>query len=388
MKILAVVPFSPYPPDQGDRMRAWDMLEALSDVGDLTVWIVSSKRVAEDSLRALRRIAQTVNVHRLTFSHVAWALASSAVVGGPIAVTQSWSESARRRIASDQDAPWDVACAFQLRTAPYVVHLAAGITVLEMTDALGLYRRRLPLRGRSLLHWLSLRGIDELERRMPSMFHRVWISAEADAQWIENLSSRRPQVVPNGCRAVTVPAPFRGDGPLLFVGNMRYPPNEDAVVWFARYVWPKLASTRVGAVLRIVGRTTPRVRRLARQPGIEVAGYVPDASLEVASAAVVINPVRFGSGSSRKVLDAWASGRPVVSTTIGVRGLGCRDGVDVLLADTTEAWCEKLTWLMDNPNAARELGLRGWNLALRTYDTSAIWRKALTDLVEGRRSPG
>ena len=380
MRVLAVLPLVPYPPDQGDRLRAWEMLTALAAHGSLTAALVVPDAPSPPSVDAIRALPAEVRVVVLPRLARLRGAVAGALAGRPPAITAWWDRRAaadlQAALASPTD-PWDLACAFQFRAAPYVRRLPARVRALEMTDALGLYRRQLPWSGRALRQRLALRGVEALERRWPRDFDRAWIAAEADAAWVERLSGSRPTVVPNGCLPVSEPAPYRPDGPVLFLGNMRYPPNEDAALWLAREVWPAVRTAAPAAILRLVGVPSPAVAALAGRPGVEVAGRVPDVAVELAAASVVVNPVRFGTGTNRKVLDAWAAARPVVSTPTGVRGFPCADGQQVLLASTPDQWVARLGWIREHPAEAGDLGRRGWRFAQTAADSRAAWAEAL-----------
>jgi len=376
VRILAVLPFVPYPPTQGDRLRAWEMLTALAAVGDLTVRIIAPVVSRAPRCRVLEGLPANVEFYPLTRANVLGGAVVGLLSGRPPGITAYW-RGPRRTKTEPGATPWDLAVGFQFRSAPYVLAESAGLRVLELTDALGLYRKQLPWRGRAALQRALLRGVEGLERDLPGQFNHVWVSACDDADWIERLSKRKVQVIPNGCNPVPAPAPYQSDGPILFVGNMRYPPNEDGILWFSRHVWPLFFNQYPHRRLRVVGTPTRKVQGLSREPGIEVAGFVPRVVEEFAAAAVVINPVRYGSGTNRKVLDAWATARPVVSTPVGIRGFPCDPDRDILVANSSSEWHTQLSNLCANESLGAKLGERGWLLARQRFVARHIWANAL-----------
>lgn len=385
MRFLAVLPLAPYPPDRGDRMRAWEIITTLSSLGRLTVAIVASE-ASPTALRALRRFAEEVYWYRLEARDTLSGMARGVARGFPVNISRYWSEGVQRRVQAECGGPWDLILAYQLRAAPYAIGLPGGVKVLDLTDSLSLYRRQLPWQGRSILHRLALMGVEKLETRLPRLFDVCWVSAPDDATRLEQLSGVSPWVAPNGCSPVPHPAPFQPDGPVVFMGDMRYPPNEEAILSFAHRTWPWVRQKEPQKRLRILGRTTRAVLALNRMAGVEVAGVKPSLVRDLQDASVVINPVRFGTGSSRKILDAWAAARPVVSTRAGARGLLSREGVEVLLADTPDEWCMALSWLTHHPVEAEGLGRRGWTLARAKYDAEVIWREAFSSVLDGMRA--
>jgi glycosyltransferase involved in cell wall biosynthesis len=135
---------------------------------------------------------------------------------------------------------------------------------------------------------------------------------------------------------------------------MEYHPNAAAVRFFRAEVWPHLRERWPDLVWRLVGKNPNAVREYtAGDPRIQVSGPVEDAVRELARARVAVVPVLAGSGTRFKILEAWAAGIPVVSTTIGAEGLPTRDGEDILLADTGPAFADAVSRLLASP-ALRE----------------------------------
>jgi len=140
---------------------------------------------------------------------------------------------------------------------------------------------------------------------------------------------------------------------ILFTGMMAHPPNADAAGFFAREVLPRVQSQVPDAEFWIVGRDpSPAVKALAAVPGVVVTGFVADMRPYLAQAAVVVVPLRFGSGMRQKILEAWAMQKCVVSTSIGAEGLDARHGENILLADDAAAMADRVV------EAIRDVGLR------------------------------
>jgi glycosyltransferase involved in cell wall biosynthesis len=382
-RVLVVLPLVPYPPDQGDRLRAWDLVQDLAGLGQLHALVVGPW-VPGAPAAALHALGATVVHLPLGRGELLRGALAQAVRGRPAAVGAFWSPRARTALAAVAPGPWDLVVAFQLRAAWYAVAVPARLRLLELTDSLSLYAARLPARGRALRQRLGLLGAPRLERDWPRRFDLTVVSAPEDAAVVARLSGVRPAVVPNGCRAAAAPAPWRPGGPLLFVGNMRYPPNEDAILWFARTIWPVLWRAWPDLRLRVAGRPTRRVAQLARTPGVEVLGFVPDLAAEWAAALALINPMRFGSGTNRKVLDGLAAGRPVVSTRLGARGVTAGEGEGLLRADAPGEWLQAVAMLRAADGRGEALGRAAWNWA-RRWETVAAhgWSALLHPLLTG-----
>ena len=159
------------------------------------------------------------------------------------------------------------------------------------------------------------------------------ISSRVDAQSIDG----DVRVVPNGYRArgATLRSRFpTADEKItyLFVGTMGYRPNRDAAIWLAKDIWPRMLAVQPHAQLRIVGRNPPD--ELNGTQNVVATGEVDDIQHELDRADVALVPVRLGSGTRVKILEAWANGLPVITTQKGAEGLPVVGEVNVVLADT------------------------------------------------------
>jgi glycosyltransferase involved in cell wall biosynthesis len=216
------------------------------------------------------------------------------------------------------------------------------------------------------------------------------------------LLARRPdaniQVVPNGVDASyysakeIAEASRRTGAPgskktILFVGSMNYHANIDAVIWFSRTAWPEIARDHPDLYFTIVGRDpAPAVRALASDR-IHITGTVDDVRPFYASAAVAVAPLRSGSGTRLKILEAMAAGVPVVSTRLGAEGIEVQDDVHLLLADSgpeIAAAVRRIAWSAETRD---RLSQAGRALVSRVYEWSVIGKQLHgihADLAESR----
>lgn len=154
------------------------------------------------------------------------------------------------------------------------------------------------------------------------------------------------------------PAPASINGTdFVFTGTMDYPPNVDAVIWFATDVLPALRARVPGARFWIVGHSpTAEVRKLAAQEGVHVTGRVEDVRPWLRHAAAAVAPLRIARGIQNKVLEAMAMGRPVVASPEALEGIEAVAGVDVLAAAGAEAFVAACAGVVADPARAAGLG--------------------------------
>jgi glycosyltransferase involved in cell wall biosynthesis len=157
---------------------------------------------------------------------------------------------------------------------------------------------------------------------------------------------------------------------------MAHPPNADAACFFAREVLPTVRRRVPEAEFWIVGRDpTAEVAALARLPGVVVTGFVADIRPFIDEAAVVVAPLRFGSGMRNKILEAWAMDKCVVATHVGAEGLDCTDGVDILLGDDAPALASQVSEALTDAELRERIRGRGRRLVATAHDPHALARR-------------
>jgi glycosyltransferase involved in cell wall biosynthesis len=201
-------------------------------------------------------------------------------------------------------------------------------------------------------------------------------SSERDAALALVLAPQaRILVYPNALPPTPRPQP--GDEEVLvFSGNMEYHPNLDAVAYFRREIWPELCQRWPSLVWRLIGKNPEAVSRFtAGDPRIQVTGAVEDAVAELARARVAVVPLLIGSGTRLKILEAWAAGVPVVSTTLGAEGLPVRDGETLLVADGAPAFAAAVTRLLTCSELRQRIGNAGRLLLEKEFTWETAWKK-------------
>jgi glycosyltransferase involved in cell wall biosynthesis len=159
---------------------------------------------------------------------------------------------------------------------------------------------------------------------------------------------------------------------VVFTGSINYRPNTDAVAFFVRDVMPRLLRLNPSTRFVVVGQGAPDWLLRMSDANVEFTGAVSDVRPYLARAAVVIAPLRVGSGTRLKILEALAMEKPVVTTSIGCEGLAMVDGEHLVVADDPQSFAEETARLMSDRNRAAEIGRSGRALAERDYSWSVI----------------
>src|SRR5439155_958354 len=171
---------------------------------------------------------------------------------------------------------------------------------------------------------------------------------------------------------------------VLFQGGMDWQPNRDAVEFFAAEILPWLRRRVPSARFRVAGRSPAESfrRRFAGIDGLEFTGTVADMRDEIAKATVCVVPLRIGSGTRLKILEAGAMAKPMVSTGLGAEGLELVDGEEIVLADEPRAFADAVAALLHDAAGRDELG-RGARLRVEKQYSLSVFKTALRDAVTG-----
>jgi glycosyltransferase involved in cell wall biosynthesis len=274
----------------------------------------------------------------------------------------------RRRLLEES---FDLVQCEYLAMAQYAPAQYLGATILtehQVHGAAGLRDlRRLPMGWRSLRRLGSALKTMAYELSVCGRFDGVISLTPEDAQRLRpSLPDSSLSVIPTGVNGEVMRpdgvAPVQSD--LLYVGYFGHEPNVDAVRWFAARMWPQIRRRRPQTTWTIAGtEALESLGALAQQPNIRVVGWVPDLRPYLAGCHVFLVPVRLGGGIRGKIMEAWAMGCAVVSTSLGCEGTQARDGVQALIADTPEAFAAAVLRLLEDEPMRRALGEAGrWHV--------------------------
>jgi len=228
---------------------------------------------------------------------------------------------------------------------------------------------------RRLAYTIEAGKMARYERETIRKFHNVIAVSDHDRQQMLAMDpSCSITVVPTGVdteKYTVAPASAADSAKIVFLGSMDWEPNIDAVVYFCRDILPAIRAQFPAVRFQIVGRNPhARVRELASD-GIEITGTVPEVGAYLRPATAVVVPLRAGGGTRLKIFEAMATGKAVVSTSIGAEGLNVQNGRDLILADDAKSFAEAVNLLLGNAGLRRHYEEAATKLAAQ-YDWSKI----------------
>lgn len=359
----------PYPPDKGDRIRNFHVLKAVARRAAVHLACLADEPVRDEDVAALRRhcarlaIVPVRRASRWVRAAAALALGGTATQGAfasPVlhALVRGWAGATRYRAAlasTSSLAPY--LCVPELRGVPAVVDLV-DVDSQKWLDYATASRG-----PRAWAYRTEGQRLRRLEADLPSWARAVTLVSDAEAALYRRFAAPgRVAAVTNGVDLEYFAPAAGGDGPpsCAFVGALDYRPNVDGACWFCAEVWPEVRRRHPRAVLRLVGRhPVPAVRELAKLPGVEVVGPVPDVRPYVAAATAVVVPLRIARGVPNKLLEALAMGKAVVASPPSLAAFRLRPGTELLCASAPAEWAAALDRVFGDPALRRALGSAG-----------------------------
>lgn len=362
MRVAVVTPYLPWPADTGGKLRSYYLIRGLAQRADVDLYTVCYGQ--PPAINALAVFCRHVEVAVLNPPAMRWRQLRAFTQRLPRSVTYFRTEQSMATIRQKLAGSYDLLVADEISMAPYVLGLpnqAQTPTVIMRQKIDYLHYAEVaasrPWNEDKVLDWLEARRLKTFEYAMMPHFQGAVVCSQDDATVA---AAQGPQlaldIIVNGADTDYF-TPARQPDPdptLLLVGTMHYYPNIDATLHFFQTMYPALHQAMPNLKVLIVGHLPPpEIQALGALPGVTVTGSVPDVRPYLARSWLSTVPLRLGGGTRLKIVEAMASGLPVVSTTVGAQGLDQVDRDILAIADTPETFVATTFRLLQDP-AERE----------------------------------
>jgi glycosyltransferase involved in cell wall biosynthesis len=382
IKVLMLSPEPPYPLHGGGAFRTASLLHYFARFAEVDLILISETGLPALLPAGLVHSQQVIPLPRHSRSLVARVLrnARRAVRGVPPLVDRMAGLDQPFKHALG-DKRYDLGIIEHLWCAPYVEQLrsSCAATVLDLHNIESVLHARCAGVNAGLVgagHRRFAAASRKLESALLTRYSSVLVASEEDARVAREIApGARITVYPNALPWVETPCAEESQR-IVFSGNFEYHPNIDAVRFLVREIWPEVRRRHPDLRLRLVGRGDRFIRHLlAGAEGIEVTGPVPDALAEIAQAQIVVAPLRAGSGTRVKILEAWAAARAVIATPLAAEGLDIHDGLNVALASDAKAFVAGIDRVLGDSVLKSTLGAGGRRTFESQYSWPGVWAK-------------
>jgi glycosyltransferase involved in cell wall biosynthesis len=387
MNILFLSTENPFPVDHGHHIRTFHNLVSLAK--DHKIYFVgfTQNKSGFENQTALYQFCETVDIFSLHYRGWLKLILVMKNIFSPLPfVAQKYFDkrAANRIEELIKKANIDLVHFDMLHLAKYkdkinfipcilINHNVESIRILRWTNF-----EKNPLLKRFLQ--FQYKKLNRFEKEICKNFNCCIAVSKIDRDYLINLCGTGNFVtLPNGvdpdyfykASHQTVP------NSLVWTGPMNDPYNSDAVIYFLSDIWPLIIENLDKATVNFVGDSPVRILKRMTQNNynIRYTGYVEDIRPYVAEAAVFIAPLRSGSGTKIKVLNAMAMGKTVVTTSIGAEGIEAEADKEILVADTPKLFAEKVVYLLQHPDKSEEIGRNARKMIEYKYDWKIIESK-------------
>ena len=382
-RVLIVSPYPIYPANHGGAVRLFNLVKQLGATCSVHLLVFLRDQDEDEVQReALEAFCESVHFHRWEpeFETPLWDLA-------PPNARLFWSSRAELRIRDLVERHRiEILQLEYTELAQYRRAAGPGVQVIlvEHDVAFRSFRRR---RGLDFHHRypdsrafgasaLDSVRLERYEIRACREVDQIHVMSEEDGAFLSAYLSDRTQrirLVPNAVDTEYYrPAQEETRRGVLFVGNFENLPNLDAFEYFTSEIWPRLRQRMPEAEVSVVGAKMPdSIRAWDGRDGIRIVGTVPDMRPYYHRHRLLACPIRAGSGTRLKLLEAYAAGIPAVATRLAAEGIEGQDGEHLLVADDPESFVEAMERLLRDEELAASIATAAMGLAVERYDWSA-----------------
>jgi len=387
----------PYPPRAGAPLRNWQNMNLMKQYGDVAVFSIFKGQSTHQNLPGIQNwyhydLAQKRPLKERLQNRLSgltpWKCAYI-----DFFYTEPAVEKLNQILKEWQPSLVIFEHLWLCRYLPIVQRYPCQIIFDEHNIEVDLFEQKLQqiigfrLKTKMMLEKLNLQF---MERKMAYKSNQVWVCSQSDAEKLKQRYGNKlnPYVVPNGIdvsnyetvrNGQCTPA-FPGQfnpHTLVFIGTFTYRPNVEAAQFLTQEFYPKIKQLYPNTLLILVGKNPPSAltSKTEQEPGILWTGLVEDVKPYLAAASVVITPLFKGGGTRLKILEAFAAGRPVVSTTKGAQGLDVEDKKHLLIEDEVDGMVDAVDQFWSNQTLYQQCVDNAYNLVKNQYSWEAVSHK-------------
>ncbi len=384
MRILFLSRWFPYPPDNGSRIRVFNLLKHLCARHTIDLISFIGEPPTDEHLSVMRSLCRSVEtVPYRPFQPGRVRALLGFFSSRPRSVIDTYNREMQARVErAGRAGEAEAVIASQIDMASYALAVPGVPRIFEEVELTGLYESFYQQRNlwqktrRGLMWWKTARYAARLLRA----FAGCTVVSEAER---ERLRMVQPgyhpvEVIPNGVDVAHHTGAFGAPeaNTLIFSGALTYSANFDAVEFFLREVLPRIRAERPTVKLAITGKLNGvPIDRLPNREGVIFTGYLNDIRPAVARSWVSVVPVLSGGGTRLKILESLALGTPVIATRKGAEGLELTPGRDLLIADDPAEFAAAVMRLLRDPGLRTALSESGRRTVAAKYDWPVIGRR-------------
>lgn len=380
MKILMLTPYLPFPLLSGGQTRSYNLIKNLSGKHEITLFSLIKYSDEEKYTKELEKYCKKIKVFKRSESP--WTLRNIALTGlgpYPFLVIRNLVQKEKDAIVKElSSSKYDLIHAETFYVMPHIPHTDVPTLLVEQTVEYLVYKHYVEERAPMILKpplWIDVLKLKLWETYFWRRAERVVAMSDSDRSQMSKLAPGLDiDIVPNGIDIDYFSTKSRKKTKqprVLYVGNFSWLQNIEAVDILVNIVWPEIKVEVPDAKLWIVGMNmTDEIRVLGEKVDIEIKEGIPDIRDAYNNASVLVTPIEGPGGTRLKILEAMASGLPVVTTPVGAEGLGVIDGKEALIKKDYIELAKSAVRVLQDEKLAKRLGESGRNFVKQNYSWS------------------
>ena len=380
-QLLIVLSRFPFPLEKGDKLRAFYQIKELSKTYDITLFATSDSKVSMAHQQMLETYCSRIVIAYIPKWRRTLSFALALFSELPFQVHYFYSNLARKKIKSlvEENEYKHIYCQL-IRTTEYIKNIHHIPKTLDYMDALSTgIERRIERR-----HWydkwlfrLEAKRLKKYELKIFDFFENHTIISRQDRQLISHPEREKIHCIPNGIAPSffeTLERPEEYD--FVFVGNMSYPPNIDAVKYMVEAILPKFPASKL-----LVSGATPHpslVKIAQHNSQLEITGWVEDIRDAYLNGKIFLAPMKIGTGMQNKLLEAMALKTPCITTDLANNPIEATDGKEILVGNTSEEIISQMKYLLESSETRTQIAAAAQDFVKEKYS----WEETTYQLIE------
>jgi len=381
MKILMLTPYLPYPLYSGGQIRSYNLLKNLAKKHEITLFSFIREESEREHIKELEKFCKKVEVVK---RRKAWSPINIGIAGFspfPFLISLYYSPEATKIIKKLIDREnFDLIHAECFYVTPTIPETDIPILLVEQTIEFMVYQHFVETNKCWFLKpllYLDVFKIKKWEKFYWKKAKKVIAMSSSDKKIMKLLvKDLDVDIVPNGVD--TERFKFRvsrerdNNKRILFVGNFKWLQNKEAALVLLNKIWPEIKKKMDGVKLWIVGLNPPEEIKKYDGEAVNVDGGVKDIADAYYSSDLLLAPIYGGGGTRYKILEAMACGVPVVTTKVGIEGLGAEDREDVLIANEPERLADVCVEILKNGGLRKKIVRNARKMVEKKYNWGKI----------------
>jgi len=396
-KILVIAAYFPYPLYSGARIRSYYNAKILKKYYDLDFLCIIEEKIKKDYIKELKKVFNKIFIFTFPSIRFKFNALKGLFSQKPLQVHYFYFKEVQKWI-DENFKKYDLIYCNYIRTAEYVKNLKIP-KIIDFHDAISRHYRNAIKDAQGfwrLIYFIENGRLLNYELETLKKFDLAFINTQADKEFILKHYSGKDRdiiVLPMGVKNELLKRKFKGKEKnwLSFIGKLDYIPNEDAVLYFAKNVFPYIRKKNKNIKFYIIGANpTKEILELRKEPGIKITGFVEDPYWFLERSKLIVAPIRRGAGIQNKVLEGMVLGKAVIVTPLSASGIPqAKNNQHLVIIDPTRPleMAKKIVELLNNEKERLRIGGNAKKLILKYYTwerNGQMWLKNIKKILESK----